>query len=177
LRPEWRAVDAGGVLLVGRAETDHGAAGDERRARAPHRLVEGGADLVGVMAVAAVDGPARGLEPLPLVGRVREAHPTVDRDAVVVPEHDELAQTLASGEADRLVADPLHQAAVAGDHPGAVIDELLAEPCLHVRFRHRHADGGAEALAGRAGRRLDPRGMAVFGMAGGAGAELTEVAD
>ena len=46
---------------------------------------------------------------------------------------------------------------------------------LHHALGERHADGGGDALAERAGGRLDPRRMAVFGMAGGHGAELAEV--
>ena len=32
-----------------------------------------------------------------------------------------------AGERDRFLADAFHQAAVAGDHVGAVVDEIVAE--------------------------------------------------
>ena len=75
-----------------------------------------------------------------------------------------------AGQADRLVADALHQAAVAGDHPGAVVDQVVAEPGVHVPLGHGHADGGGQALAQRAGGGLDARGMAVLRVARRVGA-------
>ena len=72
-----------------------------------------------------------------------------------------------AGERRRLVADALHQVAVGGDHPGAVIDQRAAEPRRQQPLGQRHADGGGDALAERAGGGLDARVLAVFGMAGG----------
>src|SRR3546814_4399208 len=48
-------------------------------------------------------------------------------DGVVVEQHDQLAQLQVAGQRDRLVADALHQAAVAGDDVGAVVDQRVAE--------------------------------------------------
>ena len=73
--------------------------------------------------------------------------------------------------------DAFHQAAVAGQHIGVVVDEVVAEGGVHDALGDREADRIAEALAERAGRGLDAGGMAVFGMAGGLGAELAEVLD
>ena len=42
-------------------------------------------------------------------------------------KHVEPAEAEMAGEPRRLVVDPLHQAAVAGDHPGAVVDQIVAE--------------------------------------------------
>ena len=70
-----------------------------------------------------------------------------------------------AGEIDRLMADAFHQAAVASDDIGAMVDELVAETRRLQPLRHGEADGGGEALAERAGRRLDADRMAVFGMA------------
>ena len=79
-----------------------------------------------------------------------------------------------AGERDRLVADPLHQAAVAAEHIGVVVDELVAELGAEMPLGERHADRIADALAERPGRRLDAGGEAALGMAGGAAAELAE---
>ena len=68
------------------------------------------------------------------------------------------------GERDRLVADPLHQAAVAGDHIGEMIDAIVAEPRVHQPLGQRHADGGGDALPERPGGRLDARRVAILGM-------------
>ena len=48
---------------------------------------------------------------------------------------------------------------------------------VHDALGERHADGIGEALAERAGGRLDAGGMAVFGVAGGLRAELAEILD
>ena len=77
-------------------------------------------------------------------------------------------------ERDRLVADALHQAAVAGDDVDVVVDDVAAEARVQHALRDRHADRVGETLAERARGRLDARGMAVFGMAGGLGAHLPE---
>ena len=71
------------------------------------------------------------------------------------------------GQGDRLVADALHQAAVAGDHIGPVIDQIVAEAGVQQALGQRHADRVGDALAQRPGRGLDAGRMAIFRMAGG----------
>ena len=78
------------------------------------------------------------------------------------------------GKVDRLMADPLLETAVAGDHVGMVVDEACAEAGGQHALRERHADRGGDALAERPGRRLDTQRMAVFRMPGSAAAELAE---
>ena len=78
-----------------------------------------------------------------------------------------------SGEVDGLVAHALHQAAVAGDHVGVVVDEAGIARGQRL-LGDRHADRGRETLPERAGGRLDAERVAVFGMARGPGAELPE---
>ena len=78
------------------------------------------------------------------------------------------------GEVDRLVADAFHQAAVAGDHVGEVVDQFVAEAGVHHALGERHADRGGEPLAERPGGGLDAERVAVFGVAGGRRAELAE---
>ncbi len=82
-----------------------------------------------------------------------------------------------SGKADRLLADAFHQAAVAGERPGPVVDEVVAELRIEVALRDRHAHRIGKALAQRTGRRFDAGAMAVFGMPRGPCADLAEVAD
>ena len=62
-----------------------------------------------------------------------------------------------AGERRGLVADALHEAAVAGDHERVVVDELGAEAVAQHALGDRHADGVAEALAERPGGDLDAR--------------------
>jgi hypothetical protein len=90
---EGRAVDVVGSLLVGRALTDHRREHDDRRTRRVLlRLCNERADTVGIVGVS--------LENLPAVGAVARRHilgegelrGTLDGDAVVVVENDQLAQ-------------------------------------------------------------------------------------
>ncbi len=74
----------------------------------------------------------------------------------------------------------LHQAAVAGKHPGPVIDQRQPRPVElggeHL-LRERHADGVREPLAQRAGRGLDAHGEIVLRVSCAATAELAEMPD
>ncbi len=80
-----------------------------------------------------------------------------------------------AGEIDRLVADPFHQAAVAGDDIGAMVDDRLAETGVGEALGDRHADGCRQPLAERAGRRLDAGRVLILRMPRRHGAELTKV--
>ena len=82
-----------------------------------------------------------------------------------------------AGEPDRLMVDALHQAAVAGDDEGAVVDQLVAIDGVQVPLGDRHADRHRQALAERPGGRLDAGQLEILRMAGARAAELAEVAD
>ena len=94
--------------------------------------------------------PAGGLEALDLVVGDRERGRPVDRDRVVVEQHDQLVELEVAGQRDRLLADALHQAAVAGEHVGEVVDDGVAEPRIDEPLGQRHAHRVGEALAQRA---------------------------
>ena len=130
--------------------------------------------------VVAVDGlhrPAGGLEAGHLVAGLGDGRLAVDGGVVVVEQHGQLVELEAAGEADRFMADAFHQAAVAGDHPSAVVNQILAKAGGEVALGHGHADGGGQALTQRASGGLDARRGAVLGVARGLGAPLTEVLD
>ena len=93
---------------------------------------------------------------------------------VVVEDDDQLVELEVPGERDRLVADALHQAAVAGNHVGVVVDDGVAEPRIEEPLRQRHAHGIAEALAQRTRGRLDARRVPELGMPRRLGAQLPE---
>src|SRR3546814_14332439 len=82
-----------------------------------------------------------------------------------------------AGEADGLVVDALHQAAVAGERPGTMIDQIVAEYGAEVPLRNGHADRHREALSQRSRRRLDTRQHEIFGMSGAGRIEPPEVED
>ena len=79
------------------------------------------------------------------------------------------------GEPDRLVADAFHQAAVAAEDVGVVIDDLAAELGGEEALGERHADRVGEPLAERPGGHLDAGREAPLGMPGGAAAELAKM--
>ncbi len=79
------------------------------------------------------------------------------------------------GERDRLVADAFHEAAVAGEDVGVMIDDAIAQARVEQALGERHADRVGEALAQRARGRLDAGRMPILRMARGLGAELAEV--
>ena len=129
------------------------------------------------MAIDGLDMPARGLEAAALVGGGGEARGAVDADSVVVPEHDQFAQLEVAGQVDRLLADPLHQAAVTNEDEGAVIDQFPAEPFAQHALAQGEADGGGDPLAKRPGGCLDAERVPVFGMPRRPRAELAERLD
>ena len=132
---------------------------------------------------ASIGGRDRGhvgavLDPLrvPAVGRVPPEHVLAERpcrrpvelDPVVVVQDDQPAQSQVAGDRARLGRHALLHVPVAGDHVGPVVDDVVAgavelggEPPLGDRHPHRVA----EALAERAGGRLDPGRQAVLGVA------------
>ena len=68
----------------------------------------------------------RGGEALELIVGHGEAGGAVDGDLIVVEQHDQAAELEMAGKGDRLVADPFHEAAVAGDGIGEVAHDLIA---------------------------------------------------
>ena len=171
------AVAVGIALLGARTLRDVRAAGDQGRTILLHRPAQGGSDPAVVMAIHGLHGPAIGLEPGQLVARLGDGRDTVDGGVVVVEEDGQPVQAEAPGDGGSLVAHALHQAAVPGDDPGAVIDEVLAEPGGQVAFGHGHAHGGGKALAEGTGGGLHPWRMAELRVAGSPGAPLPEVPD
>ena len=124
--------------------------------------------------------PVVRLEPRLDILREREVGTAVDRYFVVVVEKDELAETEVPGERCRLVADAFHQVAVRADAVGVMVDHLESRPVelsAEELLGHGETHRIREALAERAGRGLDPGGVAVFGMAGGPRVELAEGVD
>ena len=179
VRAERRAVRRLGALLVRRAVADDRLAADQRRPiLLRRRLRDRRLDRLRVMAIDVADDlPAIRFEALRRVVGEPAVHFAVDRDAVVVVERDQLAELEGPGQRAGLVRDSFHQAAVAEEHPGAVIDhveagaiELGGEPLL----RERHAHGIRQPLAERPGGGLDAEVRLVLGMAGGMRTQLPE---
>jgi hypothetical protein len=116
------------------------------------------------------DVPAVGFEALRRVVGEPAFDVAVDRDAVVVPEGDQLAEAEGAGQRAGFVRDAFHQAAVAEEHVGVVIDDLVAglvELGGQHLFGQREADGVGDALAERAGGGFDAGRVAEFRVARG----------
>ncbi len=121
--------------------------------------------------------PAVGFEALGGVVGEPALDVAVDGDVVVVVEGDQLAQAPGAGERAGFVRDAFHQAAVAEEDIGVVIDDLVAgavEVGGQQLFGQRHAHRVGDALAERAGGGLDAGRVAVFGVAGGLAVQLAE---
>ena len=179
-QPERLAVRLGGVgpVRAGLADVrlrDHqrGAVG------AAPGVGDGAVHRVDVVAVdRADDVPAIGLEPGRRVVDEPGRHRAVDRDAVVVIDGDQLGQLPGAGQRAGFVADAFHQAPVAHQHIGVVVDdgvafavELRGQQFLGQRHAHRVAD----ALAQRAGGGLHTGRDADLGMTGGLAVQLAEI--
>ena len=168
------------ALLVGRAHADGRLAADQARL-VGHRL--GGEqrlfDFFGIMAVdRSNDMPTVGFEALRRVVGEPAFDMAVDGDAVVVPESDQLAETEGAGQRAGFVRNAFHQAAVAEENVGVVIDDLVAglvELGGQHLFGQREANGIGDALAERAGGGLDAGRVAEFRVARRLGMQLAEI--
>ena len=164
------------------ALADDRLAHDQRRL-AVVRLLGVAVGLGDGLHVVAVDGedlPALRLEAHLDVLRLRVLGHLVERDAVRVVHEDEVVELLVAREGDRLVGDALLEAAVAAEHDDVVVDDGVlggVEGRRGELRRRRHADAVADALAERAGGRLDTRGPAELGVAGGLRVLDAEVLD
>ena len=81
------------------------------------------------------------------------------------------------GQPDRFVIDALHQAAIARDHPGAVIDQIVAEHRVQMPFRHRHADRHCDTLPQRPGGAFHPVEQEILRVTRAGAGKLTEALD
>jgi hypothetical protein len=81
-----------------------------------------------------------------------------------------------AGQGAGLVADTLHQTAITGDDPGAVVHQALAKFRGQQALGNRHTNGGGQALAERAGGHFNRRVLAIFRVPGGGAVQLAEIA-
>ena len=171
-----RAVTLGGVLRRV-TQCDVCFAGNHCRLFAGLCLGNGRINCFGVVAVDFQHIPAGGQETLFLVRHVRNLDLAVDGDAVVIPQYDQVRQLQLAGKADGLLANALHQATVARDHVGIVINDLFGVARALDFFGDCHANGRGDALTQGAGCGFDTGGVAIFGVARGDRAQLAEVLD
>ena len=167
----------GAVRLVRRAVADGRPRSDEGRAIALLRIVQCLVDRVRIVPIDRDRLPPGRGEACRLIGAVGQGKRAVDRDLVVVPDHDELVQLQVARKRDRFLTDALHQVAVRRQNEGVVIDDIVAILLVQSGLRDGHANGGRDALAQRPRGRLDPGSVTVFRMSGSLGTDLTKVPD
>ena len=134
-------------------------------------------DLAGIEPVAFSVCQPRRLVPRDHILAARQIGRAVDGDAVVVPQHDQPPELQMPGKPDRLVVDALHQIAVAGDHEGTVVDQLVAVDGVQMPLGDRHSDRHGNALPERAGGDLDSRQLEILRVPGAGRAKLAEALD
>ncbi len=174
------AMGLGGVGAVRRALADVGLADDQRRfVGAVFGVGNRAVHCVGIVAVDRADHvPAIGGKTHRGVVDEPGADLAVDGDAVVVIQRDQLVELPGAGQRAGFVADAFHQAAVAHEDVGMVVDDAVAglvELRGHQFFRQRHADRVADALAQRTGGGFNAGGVAELGVARGFAVQLAEV--
>ena len=164
-------------VLGGMAQGDMGFARNHRRARAGFCSRKRCVNRHRIVAIAFKHIPARSRKARLLIGDVRKRDLAVDGDAVVVPHHDQTRQRQLACKANRLLADALHQAAVAGHDIGVMVLHLGTPARAQVFFGNRKANRIGNALTQGAGGGLDTCHMAIFGMACGDRAPLAKILD
>ena len=103
---------------------------------------------------------------------------TIDRDTVVIPDGNQVPQPQGTGKATGFMGDAFHQAAIAQEQPGVVIDDIKPRFIKFSGqrfFGNRHPNGIGNPLPQRAGGGFHARGIAIFWMARRTRMELTEV--
>ncbi len=157
-----RAVAGLGALLVGGAEADHRLADDQAWLVAVLAgQLDGGLDLIGLVTIdIGHHVPTVGLEALGGVVGEPAFDLAVDGDAVVVVEGDQLAELLGAGQGGDLMGDAFHQAAVADEAVGVMVDDGVAGT-VELGSQGALGDGHATALA-----RPWPSGPVVVSMPG-----------
>ncbi len=127
-----------------------------------------GSDLKGL--------PAVGLVALHYVFGERDLGVVLDRDSVVVPEQDQVAQLLGASQRRCLRGNALLEAAVACNDINVVVEWGFARRGLRVKqatlttSSHCHADSGSQTLAERTSGDFHVVGVVVLRVARGLGA-------
>ena len=168
-----------GIGAIRRAEADDRARDDQGRAlRVGLRLGDHRIDRRLVVDVGEMqDLPAIAGKALRDVVAAAEIDAAIDGDLIIVEEADQLPELLMTSEGGRFMGDALHEAAIASDEPGVVIDRglpLAIEARGEVCLGDRHPDGVGDALAEWAGGRLDAWGVPDLGVSRCLAPPLTE---
>lgn len=122
--------------------------------------------------------PAIGLETRRGVVAEPAGGVAVDGDLVVVPECHQLAKAPGTGQRRGFVRNAFHQAAVAHEHPSAVIDDFQLRAVVALRQQllgQRKAHRIGKPLPERAGGGFNAGSFAALGVTGGLAVQLAEL--
>ena len=107
---------------------------------------------------------------------------TINGNAVVVIQRDQFTKLPGTSECSGFVADALHQAAIAHENIGVVVDDVMVdfgvfavELLRQQLFCQRHAYRVGQALTERAGGGFNAGGVAQFRVAGGFAMQLAKL--
>jgi hypothetical protein len=177
-----------GAGLVGRALADHGLAANQRRLAVGlvslgFRGPDGGINGCRVMPIhRSNDMPTVSLKAFGRVVGEPAFHMAVDGNAVVVVQRDQPGQAQRAGQRADFVADAFHQATVAHEGVGEVIDDavlhavfLAVELLRQQLFSQCHAHRVGQTLAQRTGGGFHTGRHAHFGVAGSFAVQLAEI--
>ena len=174
------AVCFGGVGAVGAAFTDRCFANNQGGfVGAVFSVSNGFAHSSSVMAVDCINHvPTVGGKTLRCVVNEPRRHLTVNGDAVVVVHGNQFVELPSASQSACFVADAFHQATIAHEHIGVVVNDVVArlvEFGGQQFFGQSHAHGIGDALSQRTGGGFNARGDAHFGVTGGFAVQLAEV--
>ena len=110
-----------GCILRGRAQGDVRFAGDHRGVRTGLGGCDGAVDINRIMPIAIEHIPTAGGKARLLVCHVRQADLAVNRDAIVIPQHNQTRQLLLACKGQGFLRHTLHQAPIARDDVSVVI--------------------------------------------------------
>ena len=122
--------------------------------------------------------PVISLEPPRHILCKRELRRPIQRDQVVVIQHNQLAQTQCARKRSRLMRDAFHQVAVSAQYIRVVVDDVVRIAVINRRqmfFGSRNSHRHAESLTKRTRCHLNPRRVATLWMARRMGAILPEL--
>ena len=119
--------------------------------------------------------PTSSFKAFDLVCFVSHIERAIDCDIVIVPEHDQLVELHVTCKRNRFLADAFHEAAIASDHPGVVVDNIITEFCIQMTLSDRHTDSRCDTLTEWAGCCLYAFSHEVLRMARSSRAKLAEV--
>ena len=165
---ERRTVRVRGVLLVRRTWCNVRAEHDDRRAIVLLGSINCGAHVVEYPTVfEALSVPPECVKALGDVLRKGQTGIALNRDAIVVVDHRDLAEAKMATERGGLLGDAFHQVAVGANAEDAVVDDLVAGAVValgHHALGECKANHVADALPKRTGRHFNARCVTNLGV-------------